>query len=62
MDIKEVVHNLPAKGRPSILLARYALIPCSKAPIRPACAVPVSRSSRALEPPWHTHPLGQTLM
>jgi hypothetical protein len=59
---KGVAHNLPAEDRPSILPARYALIPCSRHPIRRACAVLVSRSSRALGPPGIATRLRQTLI
>src|SRR6266704_936154 len=31
---KEVAHSLPGKDRPSTLPARYALIPCSRHPLR----------------------------
>src|SRR6266566_2551109 len=59
---KEVVHNLPGKDRPSILPARYALIPCSRHPIRHARSASVSHSSPALGPHGTATRLRQTLI
>src|SRR5215467_11840563 len=57
-----MVHNLPAKDRPSILPVRSALTPCSRPPNRPAWSVPVSPSSRALALPGTPIRLRQTLI
>src|SRR2546425_7207359 len=59
---KEVVHNLPAKDRLSILPARYALTPSSRHPIRHARSAPVLRSSPALGQPGTATRLRQTLI
>ena len=59
---RESVLNPPAKGRRSILRARYGLTRCS---VRPHPAR-VLGASVTFEPgartAWHTHPLGQTLI
>ncbi len=47
---------------PHTLLVRFALILCSRHPIRPALLVPVSPSSQALEPPGTPIRWGQTLI
>src|SRR5207248_10108585 len=59
---KEVAHSLPAKDRPSTLPARYALTPCSRHPIRHACAVSASHLSPALGKHGTATRLRQTLI
>ena len=59
---KEVAPSLPLKDHPSILLARFALTPCSRHPIQPAPLVPVSPLSLVLEPHGTLIPWGQTLI
>ncbi len=57
---RELVRNLPAKGRVSILPARYALIFSAPAPARlVGASVTFEPGARTA---WHTHPLGQTLI
>lgn len=57
-----MAHNLPAKGRLSILPAQYVLIPCLRHPSQRVYAAPVLHSKPGARTAWHTHPLGQTLI
>lgn len=59
---KKVVHSLPPKVKPSILLELYALTPYSRRQNQHVLLAPVSRSSLVRLTAWHTHPLGQTLI
>ena len=56
-----MVHNHPAKDRPTGLPARCASIRCSRQSSRPAAGASVTFEPGA-RTAWHTHPLGQTLI